>query len=99
MIARSVRGVSRTGDGCDSLNFALLAEIAAAYERPLATGENLYSTQDVENLVRFGGLRAGRDIIQVDPPQAYGIGQYASLDEIRWTAASASLPAISISPM
>ncbi len=62
---------------CDPLDFALLAEIAAAYERPLATGENLYSTQDVENLVRFGGLRAGRDIIQVDPPQAYGIGQYA----------------------
>ena len=24
---------------------------------PLATGENLFSTQDVENLVRFGGLR------------------------------------------
>src|SRR5262249_50728178 len=32
---------------------------------------------DVENLVRFGGFRAGRDIIQVDPPHAYGIGQYA----------------------
>ena len=44
---------------------------------PLATGENLYSTQDVENLVRFGGLRADRDVIQVDPPQAYGIVQYA----------------------
>jgi L-alanine-DL-glutamate epimerase-like enolase superfamily enzyme len=28
-------------------------------------------------MVRFGGLRAGRDFIQVDPPQAYGIAQYA----------------------
>jgi L-alanine-DL-glutamate epimerase-like enolase superfamily enzyme len=62
---------------CDPLDYALLAEIAAAYEAPLATGENLFSTQDVENLVRFGGLRADRDVIQIDPPQAYGITQYA----------------------
>src|ERR1700681_1545176 len=62
---------------CDPLDFALYAEIAAAYDAPLATGENLYSTQDVQNLVRFGGLRADRDIVQVDPPQAYGICQYA----------------------
>jgi L-alanine-DL-glutamate epimerase-like enolase superfamily enzyme len=62
---------------CDPLDFALFAELASVYEAPLATGENLYSTQDVENLVRFGGFRAGRDIIQIDPPQAYGIGQYA----------------------
>lgn len=62
---------------CDPLDFALFAEIAKNYEPPLATGENLYSTQDVENLVRFGGFRPGRDVIQIDPPQAYGIGQYA----------------------
>jgi len=64
---------------CDPLDFALLAEIAAVYEPPLSTGENLFSTQDVENLVRFGGLKPERDdVIQVDPPQAYGIVQYAS---------------------
>jgi L-alanine-DL-glutamate epimerase-like enolase superfamily enzyme len=62
---------------CDPLDFALFAEIARNYEPPLATGENLYSTQDVENLVRFGGFRPGCDVIQIDPPQAYGIGQYA----------------------
>ncbi len=62
---------------CDPLDFALLAELASIYQPPLATGENLFSTKDVENLVRFGGLRAGHDIIQIDPPQAYGIGQYA----------------------
>ena len=63
---------------CDPLDFALLAEIADVYAPPLATGENLYSTQDVENLVRFGGLRPERrDVVQVDPPQAYGIVQYA----------------------
>jgi hypothetical protein len=47
------------------------------YAPPLATGENLFSTQDVENLVRFGGWRVGHDFIQIDPPQAYGIAQYA----------------------
>jgi L-alanine-DL-glutamate epimerase-like enolase superfamily enzyme len=63
---------------CDPLDFALLAEIASVYDAPLATGENLFSTQDVENLVRFGGLKPERaDVIQVDPPQAYGIVQYA----------------------
>jgi D(-)-tartrate dehydratase len=63
---------------CDPLDYALLAEIAAAYAPPLSTGENLFSTQDVENLVRFGGLKPERnDVIQIDPPQAYGITQYA----------------------
>ena len=77
---------------CDPLNFALFAELTHVYESPLATGENLYSTQDVENLVRFGGFRAGRDVIQIDPPQAYGIGQYARtvamLERNGWTRAS-----------
>ena len=62
---------------CDPLDFELLAEIAAIYAPALASGENLYSTMDVQNLVTFGGLRADRDIVQVDPPQAYGITQFA----------------------
>jgi L-alanine-DL-glutamate epimerase-like enolase superfamily enzyme len=74
---------------CDPLDFALLAEITSVYDGPLSTGENLFSTADVENLVRFGGLKASRrDVIQVDPPQAYGIVQYArTLDMLsrhRW---------------
>src|SRR5215510_1282808 len=67
---------------CDPLNFMLFAELANIYEQPLATGENLFSTQDVENLVRFGGFRAERDVIQIDPPQAYGIGQYVKTIEM-----------------
>jgi len=63
---------------CDPLDFALLAEIASVYRPPLSTGENLFSTQDVENLIRFGGLKSERDdVIQIDPPQAYGIVHYA----------------------
>jgi D(-)-tartrate dehydratase len=76
---------------CHPLDYALYAEIAAAYDAPLATGENLYSTEDVQNLVRFGGLRADRDFIQVDPPQAYGIAQYgrtvAMLEAQGWSRA------------
>jgi L-alanine-DL-glutamate epimerase-like enolase superfamily enzyme len=77
---------------CDPLDYALLAEIADVYVPPLATGENLYSTQDVANLVRFAGLRSDRDVIQVDPPQAYGIAQYARtvamLERNGWQRAS-----------
>jgi D(-)-tartrate dehydratase len=76
---------------CHPLDYALYAEVAAAYDAPLATGENLFSTEDVQNLVRFGGLRAARDFIQVDPPQAYGIGQYgktvAMLESQGWSRA------------
>jgi D(-)-tartrate dehydratase len=77
---------------CHPLDFALYAEIAAAYDGPLAAGENLYSTEDVQNFARFGGMRADRDIIQVDPPQAYGIAQYARtvamLETEGWSRAS-----------
>lgn len=61
----------------DPLDYALLADVASIYGAPIGTGENLFSTQDVENLVRFGGLRADRDIIQIDVPQSYGIVQFS----------------------
>jgi len=74
---------------CDPLDYATLSDISDAYPHALSTGENLFSTQDVENLVRFGNLKpARRDVIQVDPPQAYGITQYArtlqALEQYQW---------------
>jgi L-alanine-DL-glutamate epimerase-like enolase superfamily enzyme len=74
---------------CDPLDYATLSDISDAYPHALSTGENLFSTQDVENLVRFGNLKpARRDVIQVDPPQAYGITQYArtlaALENYQW---------------
>ena len=60
----------------DPLDFALLAELIEGYAAPIGTGENLFSTQDIENLVRFGGMRPRRDIIQIDVPQSYGIVQF-----------------------
>ena len=61
----------------DPLDYSLLAEFGAIYDAPIGTGENLFSTQDVQNLVRFGGLRADRDVIQTDVPQSYGIVQFS----------------------
>ncbi len=68
----------------DPLDYALLAELAEFYTPAIATGENLFSTQDIQNLVRFGGMRADRDIIQIDVPQSYGIVQFArTLDMLK----------------
>ena len=76
----------------DPLAYEILAEVAAVYDAPIGTGENLFSTQDIENLVRFGGLRADRDVIQIDVPQSYGIVQFsrtlAMLERRGWRRAS-----------
>jgi L-alanine-DL-glutamate epimerase-like enolase superfamily enzyme len=64
---------------CAPLDYATFAELTETYAAPLATGENLFCLQDVENLFRFGGFRSDRDILQVDPPQAYGIGAYVKM--------------------
>ena len=61
----------------DPLDFSLLAELTQCYQPPLATGENLFSTQDIANLVRFGRLRADRDLLQMDVAQSYGIVQFS----------------------
>jgi len=61
----------------DPLDFELYAELASIYGPPIGTGENLYSMQEVANLAAFAGLRPGHDVIQVDPPQAYGCATYA----------------------
>ena len=62
----------------DPLDFELLSEVAAVSRNPIATGENLFSMQDARNLIRYGGLQADRDILQVDPEflGAVGITQH-----------------------
>lgn len=63
------------------LDYELLARYAAMTPAPLATGENLFSFDDARNLLRYGGLRAGRDLVQVDPLLAYGVGEYVRIVE------------------
>jgi L-alanine-DL-glutamate epimerase-like enolase superfamily enzyme len=67
----------------DPLDLELHAALASEYQGALATGENLFSHQDVKNLLLFGGPRRGRDIFQMDPGLSYGVTEYARmLDEM-----------------
>ena len=60
----------------DPLDYALQNELAQHYELAMATGENLFSTIDARNLIRYGGLRPGLDILQFDPALSYGLVEY-----------------------
>jgi len=63
----------------DPLDYALMAEVAQAYDAPLATGENLFSMPDARNLIRYGGLRADRDWLQFDCALSYGLVEYLDI--------------------
>jgi L-alanine-DL-glutamate epimerase-like enolase superfamily enzyme len=73
----------------DPLDYALQAELAAHYEGPMATGENLFSHQDARNLLRYGGMRPDRDFLQFDCALSYGLVEYLrTLDvmkELGWS--------------
>jgi L-alanine-DL-glutamate epimerase-like enolase superfamily enzyme len=74
----------------DPLDFQLLARVAGAYGPPIATGENLFSARDAQNLMRYGGLRRDRDVLQFDCALSYGLVEYlrilAALGEEGWDA-------------
>jgi L-alanine-DL-glutamate epimerase-like enolase superfamily enzyme len=74
----------------DPLDYELQFELAKQYEGPMATGENLFSMQDARNLIRYGGMRAGRDWLQFDCALSYGLCEYrrtlAMLKEHGWSA-------------
>jgi L-alanine-DL-glutamate epimerase-like enolase superfamily enzyme len=60
----------------DPLDYALQAELATHYDKPMATGENLFSMQDARNLIRYGGMRPDRDWLQFDCALSYGCVEY-----------------------
>lgn len=60
----------------DPLDYTLQAELANYYEGPMATGENLFSMQDARNLIRHGGMRPDKDILQFDCALSYGLVDY-----------------------
>ncbi len=74
----------------DPLDYALQAELADRYDPPMATGENLFSMQDARNLIRYGGMRPEKDILQFDCALSYGLVEYLrTLDMLRehgWSA-------------
>ncbi|MCY4040506.1 MAG: mandelate racemase [Gammaproteobacteria bacterium] len=58
------------------LDFEALKEVRLASRTPIATGENLFSCEDSLNLVRYGGLDASVDYLQMDPALSYGLVEY-----------------------
>ena len=60
----------------DPLDFELQAVLRTYYDKPMATGENLFSMQDARNLIRYGGMRADRDWLQFDCALSYGLVEY-----------------------
>jgi len=74
------------------LDYHRLSTLAAAAPLPLATGENLFSLADTRNLLRYGGLRPERDLIQIDISLSYGVGEYlrilAEFEAAGWSRAA-----------
>jgi L-alanine-DL-glutamate epimerase-like enolase superfamily enzyme len=62
----------------DPLDYRALSEVIARYGGAVATGENLFSTIDALNLGRYGGMRSGMDIFQMDAGLSYGLTGYAA---------------------
>jgi L-alanine-DL-glutamate epimerase-like enolase superfamily enzyme len=60
----------------DPLDYALQAELSRHYDSAMATGENLFSMQDARNLIRHGGMRPDRDVLQFDCALSYGLVEY-----------------------
>ena len=73
----------------DPLDYELQARLGEVYPHPLATGENLFSVQDARNLIRYGGMRRDRDVLQFDCALSYGLVEYLRtlemLDEHGWS--------------
>ena len=63
----------------DPLDYALNRQLAEVYDGPIATGENLFSLRDVDNLLRYAGMRPGMDVFQMDPGLSYGLIEYARM--------------------
>ena len=74
----------------DPLDYELQAELARHYAKPMATGENLFSTADARNLIRYGGMRPEIDWLQFDCALSYGLVEYlrtlAMLKDHGWSA-------------
>ena len=66
----------------DALDYALQAGLARHYEPPLATGEHLFALQDAHKLIRYGGLRPDRQVLQFDPVLSYGLVEYLRILEM-----------------
>lgn len=61
------------------LDFDAHARLAAGTRAAIGTGENLFSADDTRNLLRHGGLRPARDLLQMDIALSYGLPEYLEM--------------------
>ena len=66
-------GTRRPGD---PLDYALQAELAAQYPGRWRPARTCSRMQDARNLVRHGGMRPERDVLQFDCALSYGLVEY-----------------------
>lgn len=77
------RGVKWFEEAGDPLDFAFQAQLNTEFPSlPFATGENLFSHQDVRNLVRHAGMSPERDTLQMDPALSYGLPEYLRMLDV-----------------
>lgn len=69
-------------DICDPLDYRTHAAVAEVYAPPLSAGEALFSAADAANLLRYGGLRPGHDVLTFDPAHCYGLPEYIRIVEL-----------------
>jgi L-alanine-DL-glutamate epimerase-like enolase superfamily enzyme len=67
---------------CDSLEYRTWSALAQEYQGALATGENMACALELDHFLTYGGFRADRDIIQIDPPLAFGITEYLNVLDV-----------------
>ena len=60
----------------DPLDYQLNAVLVQSTSTPIATGENLFSCIDAQNLIRYGGMSPANAILQMDPVLSYGLVEY-----------------------
>lgn len=63
----------------DPLDYELNRDVIGGYGGPVATGENLFSFADARNLMRYGGMRRGTDVFQMEAGLSYGLTEYARI--------------------
>lgn len=80
--AFEVYGLRWFEDICDPLDFETHRAVAARYRPPLSAGEAVFSASDARNLLRYGGLRPGHDVLTFDPAHCYGIPEFARILEL-----------------
>ena len=67
---------------CNPLDYESYKAVAACYAPPIASGECLSGAQELDNFLRYSGLRPDRDIIQLDPPLSYGVTEYLEIVKV-----------------